>query len=160
MTEADVLAVLQSLTGRSWEAELQAWVAWHAGTARYRAAGGPRCGRRHRPARPRAGTGPARTGSHSVLIKQVLRGGLAEQAGMMAWGRVVWHRSRRPGLAPGQARRTEHVCASGHRLHHGAGRTRQTAAAPDAAPAAGRCTTVQFKLSISDEAAVNRWLSA
>ena len=84
MTEADVLATLQALTGRSWQAEIQAWV---HGTEELPvpallAAHGVQA-EPEQPATAQA-LGLRVQESHSVQIKQVLRGGLAEQAGMMA----------------------------------------------------------------------------
>jgi predicted metalloprotease with PDZ domain len=82
MTEADVLAVLQERTGRSWQTELQAWV---HGTEdlplpSLLAAHGiqPEA---DKPA-PAQALGLRVQETHSVLLKQVLRGGLAEQAGI------------------------------------------------------------------------------
>ena len=84
MRESDLLAVLNTLTGRSWEVELQQWVhstdelpvlallAAHGVTTQ------------HDPAAPAQALGLRVQESHSVLIKQVLRGGVAEQAGLMA----------------------------------------------------------------------------
>lgn len=84
MTQQDVLAALEQCSGRSWETEIAAWVhsteelplpdllAAHGVQAQPDA-----------PATAQA-LGLRVQETHSVLIKQVLRGSLAEQAGLMA----------------------------------------------------------------------------
>ena len=81
MTEADVLAVLKELTGRSWAAEFKAWV---HGTRdlpieKLLAAHGVQV--KHEPAQLTQRLGLRVTEDHSVHIKTVLNGGAAHKAG-------------------------------------------------------------------------------
>ena len=84
MTEEDVLAVLHTLSGRSFATELAQWV---HGTqdlplAELLAAHGVRL--QAEPPQPAQRLGLRVQENHSVQIKSVLRGGLAERAGLMA----------------------------------------------------------------------------
>ncbi|MEY4439307.1 MAG: hypothetical protein RIQ36_771 [Pseudomonadota bacterium] len=81
MTEADVLAVLKELTGRSWTTEFKAWV---HGTRdlpleKLLAAHGVQV--KHEPAQLAQRLGLRVTEDHSVQIKTVLNGGAAHKAG-------------------------------------------------------------------------------
>jgi len=81
MTEADVLAVLKELTGRSWAAEFKAWV---HGTRdlpleKLLAAHGVQV--KHEPAQLAQRLGLRVAEDHSVHIKTVLNGGAAHKAG-------------------------------------------------------------------------------
>lgn len=85
MDEADLLAVLQQLTGRDWSPQIAAWVhgTGELPLAELLAAHGITLVRQAAPLAQRlglrAGEGPA-----GVQIKTVLRGGAAEAAGFMA----------------------------------------------------------------------------
>ena len=166
MTEADVLAVLQDLSGRSWQAELQAWV---HGTDDLPL---PDLLKSHgvqtdadKPA-PAQALGLRVQESHSVLIKQVLRGGLAEQAGFMAgdeWYGIevptqdgqsaAWRITKLEELDLYAARGTPHITAL-------VSRDRQLLRLPLSLGAADTPTpTSNYQLTITDATAVNRWLS-
>lgn len=84
MSEADVLAVLQQLGGRSYAGELAQWVHGTAELplAELLAAHGVRL--QAEPAQPAQRLGLRVQENHSVQVKSVLRGGLAERAGFMA----------------------------------------------------------------------------
>ncbi|MDR3005774.1 MAG: peptidase M61 [Acidovorax sp.] len=84
MSEADVLSVLESLSGRSWQTELTQWVHGTADLplAELLAAHGVVL-QADRPALAQQ-LGLRVQDGHSVQIKLVLRGGAAERAGFMA----------------------------------------------------------------------------
>ena len=160
MSEADVLTVLQALTGRSWETELQAWV--HGTqelpvTERLAAHGVAADADQPVPAQA---LGLRVQESHSVLIKQVLRGGLAEQAGMMAgdeWYGIEiagqgWRLGKLEELAMYAPQGTTSITAL-------VARDRQLLRLTLPLPQASAPLS-NYKLRVQDEAAVNRWLSA
>ena len=165
MTEADVLAVLHAQTGRSWQAEIQAWV---HGTDELPlrallSAHGVQS-ESDKPA-PAQALGLRVQESHSVLIKQVLRGGWAEQAGMMAgdeWygielpspqGPQAWRLTKLEELDWYVARGTAHITAL-------VARDRQLLRLPLTLPNHEPEPASNFKLSIADASAVDRWLGA
>lgn len=158
MSEADVLAVLQALTGRSWEAELQVWVhgTQELPVTELLAAHGVAADA-DQPV-PAQALGLRVQESHSVLIKQVLRGGLAEQAGMMAgdeWygieiGGQGWRLGKLEELAMYAPQGTTSITALVARDRQLLRLTLPQASAP----------LSNYKLRVQDEAAVNRWLSA
>ena len=163
MTEADVLAVLQAQTGRSWEAEIQAWVhgtkelpipallAAHGVTAES-----------DRPA-PAQALGLRVQESHSVFAKQVLRGGLAEQAGMMAgdeWygieithagAQQAWRLTKLEELDLYMPRGMTHITAL-------VARDKQLLKLPLALPQAQDAIS-NYQLKVADAAALDRWLN-
>ncbi|MGE8397045.1 MAG: peptidase M61, partial [Comamonas sp.] len=162
MTETDVLAVLQELTGRSWQAELQAWVhgtdelplltllASHGVQAQA-----------DKPALAQA-LGLRVQESHSILIKQVLRGGFGEQAGMMAgdeWYGIEmldapdagWRISKLDELDLYLPQGTQYITAL-------VARDRQLLRLP-LTLLAGQDGISNYKLSIEDAVAVDRWLA-
>lgn len=165
MTEADVLAVLQAQTGRSWHEELQAWVhgkdelplpallAIHGVQADA-----------DKPALAQA-LGLRVQETHSVIIKQVLRGGLAEQAGMMAgdeWYGIelrsteapqAWRLTKLEELDLYTARGTLHITAL-------VSRDRQLLRLPLSLPLPGADASIfNYKLTVTDSAALDRWLA-
>ena len=163
MTEADVLAVLQERTGRSWQAELQAWV---HGTEdlplpSLLAAHGIQPDA-DKPA-PAQALGLRVQETHSVLLKQVLRSGLGEQAGMMAgdeWygielatanGQQAWRLAKLEELDLYVARGTTQITAL-------VARDRQLLRLPLQLPPATTTAIANYKLSVTDAAAVERWL--
>lgn len=160
MSEADVLAVLQALTGRSWEAELQAWVhgTQELPVTELLAAHGVAADA-DQPV-PAQALGLRVQESHSVLIKQVLRGGLAEQAGMMAgdeWYGIEiagqgWRLGKLEELAMYAPQGTTSITAL-------VARDRQLLRLTLPLPQASAPLS-NYKLRVQDEAAVNRWLSA
>ena len=160
MTETDVLTVLQALTGRSWEAELQAWVhgTQELPVTELLAAHGVAADA-DQPV-PAQALGLRVQESHSVLIKQVLRGGLAEQAGMMAgdeWygieiGGQGWRLGKLEELAMYAPQGTTSITAL-------VARDRQLLRLTLPLPQASAPLS-NYKLRVQDEAAVNRWLSA
>lgn len=160
MSEADVLAVLQALTGRSWEAELQVWVhgTQELPVTELLAAHGVAADA-DQPV-PAQALGLRVQESHSVLIKQVLRGGLAEQAGMMAgdeWygieiGGQGWRLGKLEELAMYAPQGTTSITAL-------VARDRQLLRLTLPLPQASAPLS-NYKLRVQDEAAVNRWLSA
>lgn len=160
MSEADVLAVLQALTGRSWEAELQVWVhgTQELPVTELLAAHGVAADA-DQPV-PAQALGLRVQESHSVLIKQVLRGGLAEQAGMMAgdeWYGIEiagqgWRLGKLEELAMYAPQGTTSITAL-------VARDRQLLRLTLPLPQASAPLS-NYKLRVQDEAAVNRWLSA
>ena len=160
MSEADVLTVLQALTGRSWETELQAWVhgTQELPVTELLAAHGVAADA-DQPV-PAQALGLRVQESHSVLIKQVLRGGLAEQAGMMAgdeWygieiGGQGWRLGKLEELAMYAPQGTTSITAL-------VARDRQLLRLTLPLPQASAPLS-NYKLRVQDEAAVNRWLSA
>ena len=160
MSEADVLTVLQALTGRSWEAELQVWVhgTQELPVTDLLAAHGVAADA-DQPV-PAQALGLRVQESHSVLIKQVLRGGLAEQAGMMAgdeWYGIEiagqgWRLGKLEELAMYVPQGTTSITAL-------VARDRQLLRLTLLLPQASAPLS-NYKLRVQDEAAVNRWLSA
>ncbi len=160
MSEADVLTVLQALTGRSWEAELQVWVhgTQELPVTDLLAAHGVAADA-DQPV-PAQALGLRVQESHSVLIKQVLRGGLAEQAGMMAgdeWYGIEiagqgWRLGKLEELAMYVPQGTTSITAL-------VARDRQLLRLTLPLPQASAPLS-NYKLRVQDEAAVNRWLSA
>lgn len=160
MSEADVLTVLQALTGRSWETELQVWVhgTQELPVTELLAAHGVAADA-DQPV-PAQALGLRVQESHSVLIKQVLRGGLAEQAGMMAgdeWygieiGGQGWRLGKLEELAMYAPQGTTSITAL-------VARDRQLLRLTLPLPQASAPLS-NYKLRVQDEAAVNRWLSA
>ncbi len=160
MSEADVLTVLQALTGRSWETELQAWVhgTQELPVTKLLAAHGVAADA-DQPV-PAQALGLRVQESHSVLIKQVLRGGLAEQAGMMAgdeWYGIEiagqgWRLGKLEELAMYAPQGTTSITAL-------VARDRQLLRLTLPLPQASAPLS-NYKLRVQDEAAVNRWLSA
>lgn len=160
MSEADVLTVLQALTGRSWEAEFQVWVhgTQELPVTDLLAAHGVAADA-DQPV-PAQALGLRVQESHSVLIKQVLRGGLAEQAGMMAgdeWYGIEiagqgWRLGKLEELAMYVPQGTTSITAL-------VARDRQLLRLTLPLPQASAPLS-NYKLRVQDEAAVNRWLSA
>ena len=160
MSEAGVLTVLQALTGRSWETELQVWVhgTQELPVTELLAAHGVAADA-DQPV-PAQALGLRVQESHSVLIKQVLRGGLAEQAGMMAgdeWygieiGGQGWRLGKLEELAMYAPQGTTSITAL-------VARDRQLLRLTLPLPQASAPLS-NYKLRVQDEAAVNRWLSA
>ena len=161
MTEADVLAVLQEQTGRSWDAEIQAWVHSTAElplTELLKAHGVQ--ADTDAPA-PAQALGLRVQENHSVTIKQVLRGGLAEQAGLMAgdeWYGIEleqagqgWRLSKLEELDLYVARGTPQITAL-------VARDKQLLRLPLHLPQADAPIS-NYKLSVADAVAIDRWLN-
>ena len=164
MTQGDVLAVLQQLTARSWDAEIQAWVhgtqelpllallAAHGVTAQA-----------DTPA-PAQALGLRVQENHSVQIKQVLRGGLAEQAGLMPgdeWYGIElpdnlhtpsWRLTKLEELALYVRQGTERITAL-------VSRDRQLLALPLMLPAAQAQAVSNYQLVVSNPGALEHWLN-
>ena len=180
MAEADVLAVLQELTGRSWETEIAQWVhgTGELPLAELLAAHGVLL-QADRPALAQQ-LGLRVQDKRSVLIKTVLRGGLAEQAGLMAgdeWlgveraGGDGWRLSKLQDL-PLYTRPGEVVTALVARDHQLLRLSLQLPAAAKAAarPAPKRSgkspaapdteTPANIKLGMQDAAVAAKWLAA
>ena len=81
MTEADVLAVLQALTGRSWAAEFKAWVHGTRDLPLQKLLTSHGVAVHHDPAQLAQRLGVRVTEDHGVLIKTVLNGSAAHKAG-------------------------------------------------------------------------------
>ena len=81
MTEADVLAVLKELTGRSWTHEFKAWVHGTRDLPLEKLLAHHGVSVQHEPAPLAQRLGLRVTEDHSVHIKTVLNGGAAHQAG-------------------------------------------------------------------------------
>ncbi|WP_042428748.1 M61 family metallopeptidase [Comamonas granuli] len=164
MDETDLHAVLQALTGRSWDAELSAWVHSHTelplaellqaqGIALQTEAPQPaqRLGLRVQDGGP----------GGSLRIQTVLRGGLAEQAGMAPgdeWLGIEvqgqgWRITQLDDLAlyAGPARKVTALVARDRRLLH-----LPLALQPQAALRAADTVT----LAVTDAARASRWLDA
>ena len=168
MAEVDLLAVLQALTGRAWDAEIQAWVhgTGELPVAEMLASHGVTL--KAEPPQPAQRLGLRVQESQGIQIKMVLRGSLAERAGFMAgdeWlGLEVqdqaWRLTRLDELAlyAGTARRAVALVARDRRLLRLSlelqpGATRgKTPSAPQAPSNVG--------LSVSDAAQAQRWLLA
>lgn len=165
MTEADVLAVLQALSGRSWADEIQAWV---HGTddlplTELLPAHGVQVDADQ--AAPAQALGLRVQESHSVTIKQVLRGGLAEQAGMMAgdeWYGVEvttsgsaqgWRLTKLEELDLYVPRGTAHITAL-------VARDKQLLRLQLCLPQANAGEVSNYRLSVANETAMQRWLKA
>ena len=159
MTEGDVLAVLQQLTGRSLAPERARWV--HATgelpRAELLAAHGVRL--QAEPPQPAQRLGLRVQDDHSVQIKAVLRDGLAERAGLMAgdeWlgielaSGVAWRIAKLEDLAvyAGQASHVTALVARDRQLL----RLPLDLTPPQGAPAAN------VGLSLTDASAARQWL--
>ena len=81
MTEADVLAVLKELTGRSWTAEFKAWVHGTRDLPLEKLLAHHGVNVQHDPAQLAQRLGLRVTEDHSVQIKTVLNGSAAHKAG-------------------------------------------------------------------------------
>ena len=81
MTEADVLAVLKELTGRSWAAEFKAWVHGTRDLPLQKLLASHGVSVHHEPAQMAQRLGLRVGEDHSVQIKTVLSGGAAQRAG-------------------------------------------------------------------------------
>ena len=160
MTEADVLAVLQAQTGRSWQPELQAWVhgTQELPVPALLAAHGIQA-QADTPATAQA-LGLRVQESHSILIKQVLRASPAEQAGLMAGDE--WYGLELPN-AGGAWRLSKleemdlYVPQGTHTITALVARDRQLLRLPLALHPA-EAPISNYKLSITDAAAAERWL--
>ena len=165
MTEADVQTVLQELSGRSWQAELQAWVHGTDDLPLTDLLGQHGVQADTDKPAPAQALGLRVQESHSIFVKQVLRGGLAEQAGFMAGDEwygmeattevhppAAWRLTKLEELELYVARGTAHITAL-------VSRDRQLLRLPLALPGANAPTS-NYKLTITDAAAVDRWLSA
>jgi len=81
MTEADVLAVLKDLTGRSWAAEFKAWVHGTRDLPLQKLLASHGVSVHHEPAQMAQRLGLRVGEDHSVQIKTVLSGSAAQRAG-------------------------------------------------------------------------------
>ena len=81
MTEADVLAVLKDLTGRSWTSEFKAWVHGTRDLPLQKLLASHGVSVHHEPAQLAQRLGLRVSEDHSVQIKTVLSGGAAQRAG-------------------------------------------------------------------------------
>ena len=163
MTEADVLEVLHTLTGRSWQTEIQAWV---HGTqelpwAQLLTAQGVQLHTEHHPMAQRLGLRVQE--NHSVQIKQVLRGSLAEQAGFMAGDE--WYGIALAGAPSAHAWRISkldelalYVPANTASITALIARDRQLLTLQLPLPSAAHGPS-KYQLQIADTAAVDRWLA-
>ena len=84
MAESDLRAVLQALTGRSFDAEIDAWVHSTAELPLAELLAAHGVALQPEAAQPAQRLGLRVSENHAVQIKTVLRGGLAERAGMAA----------------------------------------------------------------------------
>ena len=84
MAESDLRAVLQQLTGRSFDAEIDAWVHSTADLPLAQLLAAHGVALQPEAAQPAQRLGLRVSENHAVQIKTVLRGGLAERAGMAA----------------------------------------------------------------------------
>ena len=169
MTEADVREVLQQLTGRSWDAEIDAWVHSTADLplpellAQHGVQATP-----DTPA-PAQALGLRVQENHSIHIKQVLRGGLAEQAGFMAGDEWYGVEIASPTTDSTSASSSGWRIAKLDELSMYAGATTQVTAlvARDRQllrlalqlPQPDNTPTSNLKLSISDAATAELWLT-
>ena len=163
MTEADVLAVLQEKTGRSWEAEIQAWVhsTEELPLTELLTAHGIQA-EIDLPASAQA-LGLRVQENHSVAIKQVLRGGLAEQAGFMAgdewYGIELQHQGHTQGWRLSKLEELDLYVARGTpQITALVARDKQLLRLALVLPQAN-ATPSNYKLSVTDTTAVDRWLN-
>ncbi|MDD2714207.1 MAG: peptidase M61 [Simplicispira sp.] len=173
MAESDVRAVLQQLGGRPFDAELDAWVHSTADLplAELLAAHGITL--KPEPAHIAQQLGLRVTENHAVHIKTVLRGGLAERAGLAAgdewWGIEVqgqgWRLTKLEQLAlyaGAQQHITALVARDGRLLRLPlllSPPTLPSSTSTTPAPAA-TALSATVSLSISDKVLVTRWLAA
>ncbi|MBS0290926.1 MAG: peptidase M61, partial [Proteobacteria bacterium] len=159
MAEADVLAVLQQLSGRDWSAEIAQWV---HGTqdlplAELLAAHGITL--QVEPAQPAQRLGLRVAENGGLQIKTVLRGGAAEAAGLMAGDEWL-------GLeAQGQAWRLHKLgdlalyAGSATEVTALVARDRRLLRLPLALPPA-QAASDTVRLDVQDAAVAQRWLGA
>ncbi len=159
MAEADLLAVLQALTGRDWQGEIAQWVHGTAELPLAELLAAQGVALKAEPAQPAQRLGLRVQENHSVQIKTVLRGGAAERAGFMAgdeWlgleaAGQAWRLQRLDDLAlyAGAARQTTALVARDGRLLR----------LPLDLPAPG-ATGDTVRLELADAARAHAWLSA
>jgi predicted metalloprotease with PDZ domain len=179
MTESDVLAVLEELSGRSWQAEFDAWVhgTQELPLAELLATHGVTL-TTDKPALAQQ-LGLRVQENHSIQIKVVLRDGVAERAGMMPgdeWLGVEladgqgWRISKlddltlyaRPGTAITAivARDRQMLRQPLHWPAAGAALPASTARAKKSAPPVATPAPANVKLTVHDAAVSARWLGA
>ena len=159
MAEADLLAVLQTLTGRDWQGEIAQWVHGTAELPLAELLAAQGVALKAEPPQPAQRLGLRVQENHSVQIKTVLRGSAAERAGFMAgdeWlgleaAGQAWRLQRLDDLAlyAGAARQATALVARDGRLL----RLPLDLPAPDASG-----DTV--RLELADAARAQAWLSA
>ena len=159
MAEADLLAVLQTLTGRDWQGEIAQWVHGTAELPLAELLAAQGVALKAEPPQPAQRLGLRVQENHSVQIKTVLRGSAAERAGFMAgdeWlgleaAGQAWRLQRLDDLAlyAGAVRQATALVARDGRLL----RLPLDLPAPDASG-----DTV--RLELADAARAQAWLSA
>ena len=159
MAEADLLAVLQALTGRDWQGEIAQWVHGTAELPLTELLAAQGVALKAEPPQPAQRLGLRVQENHSVQIKTVLRGSAAERAGFMAgdeWlgleaAGQAWRLQRLDDLAlyAGTARQATALVARDGRLL----RLPLDLPAPDASG-----DTV--RLELADAARAQAWLAA
>lgn len=171
MAEADLLAVLEKVAGRSYAAEIQQWV--HSTDElpllALLAAHGVSL-------KPDTAQMAQRLGlrvleNHSVQIKTVLRGGAAEQAGMAAGDEWLGMRVKTQGWRIAKLEDVAFYAGLQNKVVAVVARDGRLLELPLALPAAAKPTTTPGKdrrgapqadtvsLTITDSAATRRWLS-
>ena len=160
MAESDLRAVLQQLTGRSFDAEIDAWVHSTADLPLAQLLAAHGVALQPEAAQPAQRLGLRVSENHAVQIKTVLRGSLAERAGMAAgdeWLGIEaegqgWRLSKLEQLAllAGNAKEiTALISRDGRLLRVPLALRRPSAAAHDT-----------IALRITEAATVQRWLAA
>jgi predicted metalloprotease with PDZ domain len=159
MAEADLLAVLQALTGRDWQGEIAQWVHGTAELPLAELLAAQGVALKAEPAQPAQRLGLRVQENHSVQIKTVLRGSAAERAGFMAddeWlgleaAGQAWRLQRLDDLAlyAGAARQATALVARDGRLL----RLPLDLPAPNA-------TGDTVRLELADAARAQAWLAA
>ncbi|AEB86171.1 M61 family metallopeptidase [Alicycliphilus denitrificans] len=159
MAEADVLAVLQELSGRDWSGEITQWA--HGTTdlplAELLAAHGITLQADPAQTAQRLGLRVAENGG--IQVKTVLRGGAAEAAGFMAGDE--WLALEAQGQAWRLLKLDELLLYAGSATEVTAlvARDRRLLRLPLALPAAGAAADT-VRLDVQDAAAAQRWLGA
>mgnify|MGYP001179574671 CR=1 FL=1 len=159
MAEADVLAVLQELSGRDWSAEIAQWVHGTADLplAELLAAHGITLQADPAQTAQRLGLRVAENGG--IQVKTVLRGGAAEAAGFMAGDE--WLALEAQGQAWRLLKLDELALYAGSATEVTAliARDRRLLRLPLALPAADAAADT-VRLDVQDAAAAQRWLGA
>ncbi|MBO9677302.1 MAG: M61 family metallopeptidase [Acidovorax sp.] len=169
MAESDLLAVLQSLTGRAWDAEIAAWVHGTSDLplAELFAAQGVTL--KAETPQPAQRLGLRVQENHSIQIKAVLRGGPAERAGFMAGDEWLgleahgqaWRLARLDDVAlyAGPARQVTALVARDRRLLRLPLDLALPAPAGAKEQAAPQRPADTIGLSVADAALLARWLA-
>ncbi len=168
MQEADLLAVLQSLTGRAWDGEIAQWAHGTADLPLAELLAAQGVALKAETPQPAQRLGLRVQENHSIQVKTVLRGGPAERAGFMAGDEWLgleahgqaWRIARLDDVAlyAGAARQVTALVARDRRLVQLTLDLGLPAAAAGKASAPKRAADT-IVLSVADAALLARWLA-